>query len=104
LAFKPREIAVCFGAAAPAYPQVRVITGDTEHIYGPGGQVLDDAALRAQNEQAERARQIENIRRQAQRRQDEADAAYQRSKAEYDQAVSELNERIERSQSKKGSH
>ena len=46
----------------------------------PGGQVLDDDdALRARNERAERARQIENDRRRAQRRQDEADAEYQHS-------------------------
>jgi hypothetical protein len=95
-------VAAVVGAAAPACAQVRVITGDTEHVYGPGGQVLDNATLRAQNERAERARQIEKIRRQAQRRQDEADAEYQRSKADYDQAISNLNEQIERSRSKGG--
>jgi hypothetical protein len=83
------------------HAQVRVITGDIEHIYGPGGEVWDDNALRARNERAERERKIENIRRQAKRRQDETDAEYRRSQAEYDQAVSALNERIERSQSKK---
>jgi hypothetical protein len=53
---------------------LRVITGDIEHIYGPGGEVWDDDALRARNERAERERNIENIRRQAKRRQDETDA------------------------------
>ena len=72
-------VATAICAAAPTYAQVRVITGDIEHVYGPGGQVLDDAALRAHNERAERARRIENNRRQAQRRQDEADAEYQHS-------------------------
>ena len=61
------------GLAAPASAQsVRVITGDIEHIYGPGGQLLDDDALRARNERAERARLRE--REDAQRRQ-ELDAA-----------------------------
>src|SRR5436190_20290381 len=74
--FRAGLIAALLGAAAPGYAQVRVISGDIEHVYGPGGQVLDDDALRANNERAERARQIE-IRRRAQRRQDEADAEYQ---------------------------
>jgi hypothetical protein len=68
-------IAACFGAAAPSYAQVRVITGDVEHIYGTGGQILDDDALRARNEQAERMRQIERDRQDAIRRQEELDGA-----------------------------
>ena len=36
------------------FAQVRVITGDIEHIYGPGGQLLDDETLQLQNERAER--------------------------------------------------
>ena len=36
-------IAATLALVAPAYAQVRVITGDTEHAYGPGGQPLDDA-------------------------------------------------------------
>ena len=39
--FRAVLIAACFGAAAPAYAQVRVITGDTEHFYGPGGELPD---------------------------------------------------------------
>jgi hypothetical protein len=65
--------AICL--AAPSYAQVRVITGDTEHIYGYGGQVLDDDALRARNEHAEQMRQVERDRRDAMRRQEELDAA-----------------------------
>ena len=65
--FRAGLIAALLGAAAPGYAQVRVISGDIEHVYGPGGQVLDDDALRANNERAERTRQIE-IRRRAQRR------------------------------------
>ena len=33
-------IATAIGLAAPSYAQVRVITGDVEHIYGPGGEIL----------------------------------------------------------------
>ena len=91
-------IAATLALVAPAYAQVRVITGDTEHAYGTGGQLLDDAELRAKNERIERARQIEK-----QRRQEEADAESKRSKAGYDQAISNLNERIERARPKRGS-
>jgi 2-methylcitrate dehydratase PrpD len=87
-------IAATLALVAPAYAQVRVITRDTEHVYGPGGQLLDDAELRAKNERIERARQIEK-----QRRQEEADAESQRSKTGYDQ----VNEQLERSRPKRGS-
>jgi hypothetical protein len=49
-------IAATLALVAPAYSQVRVISGDTEHNYGQGGQLLDDAELRARNESAERAK------------------------------------------------
>ena len=91
--FRAVLIAACFGAAAPAsYAQVRVLTGDTEHIYGDGGKVLDSDDLRSRNERVEKARQIEKIRRQAQRRQGKLDAANQQSQAGHDQAISNLNE------------
>ena len=32
--------------------QVRVIGGDIEHVYGPGGELLDDADLQARNQRA----------------------------------------------------
>ena len=64
-------VVAAMGLAAPAYAQsVRVITGDVEHIYGPGGQLLDDDALRARNERAERQLQVE---RDMAARQEEAD-------------------------------
>jgi len=70
-------VAGLMGLAAPAYAQsVRVITGDTEHIYGPGGQLLDDDALTARNERAERAKMILRQReREDAMRQQELDAA-----------------------------
>jgi hypothetical protein len=74
-------IPATIGMVAPSYAQVRVITGDTEHIYGYGGQVLDDDALRARNEHAERIRQLERARRDAMRRQEELDAAAARAAA-----------------------
>jgi hypothetical protein len=43
-------IATAIGLAAPSYAQVRVITGDVEHVYGPGGEILDDPQLRAKNQ------------------------------------------------------
>jgi len=46
-------ITACLVAASPSLAQqVRVITGDIEHTYGPGGEVLDDAELRARNQRA----------------------------------------------------
>jgi hypothetical protein len=41
--------AVLAMTSAATFAQVRVITGDTEHYYGPGGQLLDDETLRLQN-------------------------------------------------------
>ena len=43
-------IATVIGLAAPCYAQVRVITGDIEHVYGPGGEILDGPQLRAKNQ------------------------------------------------------
>jgi hypothetical protein len=54
--FRTTLIAAAFALATPAYAQVKVITGGIEHIYGPGAQLLDDDALRARNERAERER------------------------------------------------
>jgi hypothetical protein len=66
-------IVAAMGLAPPASAQsVRVITGDIEHIYGSGGQLLDDDALTARNESAERSRL--RAREDAQRQQ-ELDAA-----------------------------
>jgi hypothetical protein len=56
-------IATCLALASPSVAQqVRVITGDIEHIYGPGGEVLDDAELRARNERAFERMQLEKQR------------------------------------------
>jgi hypothetical protein len=46
-------IATSLAVAMPCFAQeVRVITGDIEHVYGPGAQVLDDADLQARNQRA----------------------------------------------------
>jgi nucleotide-binding universal stress UspA family protein len=65
-----------------AFAQVRVITPDSEHLYGADPrapqQLPDDETLRLQNERADRARiqRIENARRQ-----EELDAAAARAAA-----------------------
>jgi hypothetical protein len=46
-------IATAIGLAAPSYAQVRIITGDVEHYYGPGGELLD-TQLRDENQRAKR--------------------------------------------------
>jgi hypothetical protein len=80
-------IVATMSLAAPAYAQsVRVISGDIEHIYGPGGQLLDDDALRARNERAERDIQVKRIERDTALRQEEAEAEYERQRALADQA------------------
>src|ERR1700751_1337602 len=69
-------IVAAMGLAAPAYAQsVRVITGEIEHVYGPGGQLLDDDALRARNERAERAKILRLREREVAMRRQELDAA-----------------------------
>src|SRR6476646_2835664 len=56
-------IATCLAVASTSVAQqVRVITGDIQHIYGPGGAVLDDAELRARNERAFERMQLEKQR------------------------------------------
>ena len=82
--FRAVLITACIGVAAPAYAQVRVITGGIEHVYGTGGQLLDDDALRAQNERAERELQV---KRDKAARQEQADAESKRQKALADQAA-----------------
>ena len=57
------------------FAQVRIITPDSEHIYGQGGQLLDDAELRARNERAERAKSLRLREREIAMRQQELDAA-----------------------------
>jgi hypothetical protein len=44
----------------PCFAQeVRVITGDIEHVYGPGAELLDSADLQARNQRAWERRQTE---------------------------------------------
>ena len=75
-------VAVVIAVASPAYAQVRVITGDIEHIYGPGGQLLDDEALQRQNERRESARLEMQREREITRRQEQLLAAEQARQAQ----------------------
>jgi hypothetical protein len=53
-------IAISLAVAMPSFAQqVRVITGDIEHVYGRGGEVLDDAELQARNQRARELAQAE---------------------------------------------
>jgi hypothetical protein len=70
-------VAMAIAVGAPAYAQVRVITGDIEHIFGPGGQLLDDEALQRQNERRESARMKMQREREITRRQERLLAAEQ---------------------------
>ncbi|MCP3459768.1 hypothetical protein [Bradyrhizobium sp. CCGUVB23] len=63
-------IATSVAMAMPCFAQqVRVIAGDIQHVYGPGGELLDNAELQAQNRRAwermQTEKQIAIERRQA---------------------------------------
>jgi hypothetical protein len=45
-------LVAAMGLAAPSYAQVRVITGDVEHVYGSRGEILDTPELSAKNQRA----------------------------------------------------
>ena len=87
-------VAVAILLAAPAYAQsVRVISGGgIEHVYGPGGQLLDDDALRTRNERAEKELQAKRTERERAARQAEAEAEYERQKALADQAAADYEQ------------
>ena len=54
-------IAASMAVAMPCFAQqVRVFKGDLEHVYGPGGELLDDAALQERNQRAWEHMQAEN--------------------------------------------
>ena len=53
-------IATSLAVATPCFAQqVRVINGDVEHVYGAGGQLLDDADMQARNQRARERMQAE---------------------------------------------
>ena len=79
--FRTTLVALAIAVAAPVHAQVRVITGDIEHIYGPGGQLLDDEALQRQNERRESARMEMQREREITRRQEQLLAAKQARQA-----------------------
>jgi hypothetical protein len=76
-----------------AYAQVRVITPDSEHVYGADprapGQLPDDEALQRQNERGERSKIQREREREIARRQAEAEAESTRLRAERDQAAAD---------------
>jgi len=49
-----------FMAMSSFAQEVRVIKGDTEHVYGPGRQLLDDGDLQARNQRAWEHMRAEN--------------------------------------------
>ena len=54
-------ITTSLAVAMPCFAQeVRVISGNIEHVYGPGAQLRDDADLQARNQRAWEHRQAEN--------------------------------------------
>ena len=62
-------VAMSLAVAMPCFAQqVRVISGEIEHVYGPGGKGLDDGDLQARNlrawEHVQAEKQLEIERRQ----------------------------------------
>jgi hypothetical protein len=67
-------ITVAVVAAVPCYAQeVRVFSGDIEHVYGPGGRLLDDADLQARNQRASEQIQAERLATERQKAEAEAE-------------------------------
>jgi hypothetical protein len=65
-------ISVAVVAAVPCYAQeVRVFSGDIEHVYGPGGRLLDDADLQARNQRASEQIQAERLAIERRKAEDE---------------------------------
>jgi len=64
---------------------IRIITPDSEHVYSAdprkAGQLLDDEALRRENERKQRAKMEREYQRDQARRQEELDAAAARAAA-----------------------
>ena len=55
-------IATSLAVAMPCFAQeVRVISGNIEHVYGPGAQLRDDADLQARNQRASEQIQAERL-------------------------------------------
>jgi hypothetical protein len=85
--FRASLVVAAVLTSCAAFAQVRVITPDSEHVYGADPrapqQLPDNETLRLQNERADRARmlRIENARRQ-----EEMDAEQARLNAEAAQA------------------
>src|SRR6266536_4694374 len=67
---------------SPAFTQVRVLNGDTEHVYGPGGHLLDDRAMREKNARAEELRRIQRERAEYERRMQAIQENYDRAMAD----------------------
>jgi hypothetical protein len=66
-------LTACLVAASPSVAHVRVIAGDIQHLYGLGGEVLDDAEQQARNERAFARMDVEK-QRAIERRQLELEA------------------------------
>jgi len=45
--------ATAIGLATSSFAQVRVITGDTERTYGPGGEILHSRQLKPKNQRSD---------------------------------------------------
>ena len=89
-------VATAMVAASPAFTQVRVLNGDVEHIYGSGGQLLDNRALQERNARIEERKRIERQQAEYDRRMQAIKEDHDRSMADIEQRRSDLEEEAQR--------
>lgn len=90
------------GAVGPACAQVTVLApGGRERVYAPGGQEITSPEQRAQNERADRLSRERREQRARQERLEQIDAEYKRIQDDLAQRLGEIDERRQRSQSRR---
>jgi hypothetical protein len=80
----------------PPFTQVRVLNGDTEHVYGPGGQLLDDRTMREKYARAEERRRVQRERAEYERRMQSIQENSDRAMADIRQSREAIQESAER--------
>jgi len=83
-------------AVSPAVGQVRVLNGDIEHFYGPGGELLDNRALQEKNARIEERARIQRERAEYERRMQAIQENYDRAMANIRQRQEDIQEGAER--------
>jgi len=59
----PLVLATILASVPGNAQEVRVFNGDQQHVFGPGGKILDSPELRAKNERARQMRNEQGVTR-----------------------------------------